>query len=460
MVPPLSSLSDPTSLAKIQILLVPVHPISQASYEHYSSLFRRHTTLRGDEVRRTQHASSHGHARAQSIDVRSRFLPASSNTSISKAVSSNHIHLVWTAAAPEKNLYPLTLLRLAMFPLVVIGITSEDRPAEEGYRVPNGDNAVAESSTSGKMATELASRQFNEVIRSIFPSESALPLVRRLVVVPPGRPTRTSPSKSPVNGFKGKGKDEGDVRYAPGEMVDQWVGHLVGEVIGEVMLRLGELVRLRLVWRHCVDMQVSSLETPAGLKILSSTLLPSVTPALSHLLNSTSAPDLPRRVSTTTPTLPHQPEPPPSSSRSATPTARIATQSPAPSTTSTTSSTSNPFRRSTAISSTFSRTPSSQTITTTSNLPSASSSRYTTAPLSGTAGGRLLKLLGDCFLLVGLYTDAIRCYDDGADRCRLGGDVLWEALAREGRAVSAIGEAWEGRDGSVRCPGVWRKRCD
>jgi hypothetical protein len=75
--------------------------------------------------------------------------------------------------------------------------------------------------------------------------------------------------------------------------------------------------------------------------------------------------------------------------------------------------------------------------------------KYTSAPLSGLAGGRLMKLLGDMFLLAGMYADAIKCFDDGAERCRAVGDVLWEGLAREGRAVAGIGEAWEGRDGSV-----------
>lgn len=67
----------------------------------------------------------------------------------------------------------------------------------------------------------------------------------------------------------------------------------------------------------------------------------------------------------------------------------------------------------------------------------------------GIAGGRLLKLLGDMYLLTGKYGDAVKCYDEGAEKCRIVGDVLWEGLAREGRAVAGIGEAWEGRDGSV-----------
>lgn len=75
--------------------------------------------------------------------------------------------------------------------------------------------------------------------------------------------------------------------------------------------------------------------------------------------------------------------------------------------------------------------------------------KYTSAPLTGIAGGRLIKLLGDMYLVTGLYADALKCYEDGAERCRAVGDVLWEALAREGRAVAGIIEAWEGRDGST-----------
>ena len=65
-----------------------------------------------------------------------------------------------------------------------------------------------------------------------------------------------------------------------------------------------------------------------------------------------------------------------------------------------------------------------------------------------------MKLLGDMYLLAGMYGDAIKCFDDGAERCRAVGDVLWEGVAREGRAVAGIGEAWEGRDGSVSYSGV------
>lgn len=75
--------------------------------------------------------------------------------------------------------------------------------------------------------------------------------------------------------------------------------------------------------------------------------------------------------------------------------------------------------------------------------------KYTSAPLTGIAGGRLIKLLGDMYLVTGMYADALKCYEDGAERCRAVGDVLWEALAREGRAVAGIIEAWEGRDGST-----------
>jgi hypothetical protein len=60
-----------------------------------------------------------------------------------------------------------------------------------------------------------------------------------------------------------------------------------------------------------------------------------------------------------------------------------------------------------------------------------------------------MKVLGDMYLLIGLHGDAIKCYEDGAERSRVVGDVLWEAVAREGRAAAGVGEAWEARDGSV-----------
>lgn len=115
---------------------------------------------------------------------------------------------------------------------------------------------------------------------------------------------------------------------------------------------------------------------------------------------------------------------------------------------------SNPFRRSTALNSPFTRSSSSASLASTATTNAAAQIngtgiKYTTAPLSGLAGGRLFKLLGDMYLLAGMYSDAIKCFEDGAERCRTVGDVLWEAMAREGRAVAGIGEAWEGRDGSV-----------
>ena len=57
------------------------------------------------------------------------------------------------------------------------------------------------------------------------------------------------------------------------------------------------------------------------------------------------------------------------------------------------------------------------------------------------------------YLVAGLYEDAMKCYDDAAERCRGVGDMLWEAVAREGRAVTGVGQAWGLRDGSVSCSG-------
>ena len=118
------------------------------------------------------------------------------------------------------------------------------------------------------------------------------------------------------------------------------------------------------------------------------------------------------------------------------------------------SASSNPFRRSTALTSPFARSTSAASLNfnpSVSHLPTnqVAGAQYTSSPLNGIAGGRLLKSLGDMYLLAGMYGAAIKCFEDGAERCRGVGDMLWEAVAREGWAVAGIGQAWGLRDGSV-----------
>ncbi|WVQ96819.1 hypothetical protein IAU59_003926 [Kwoniella sp. CBS 9459] len=527
---PLSPLSDPVSLSKIPILLIPVQtpssPLSQTIYSSYLSLIKRYQTLRGDELSRP-HVSRSRNAGGADLppNPRLRFFPPSTGNSISvsRGATTNHVHLTYVSNPPAQHLYPLSLLRMAGFPLIVLGISVEPDPeldvADGGQghdhgqagessnasgsrdSVVNGyslEESAEEDGDSGDIANvptptaptfrredfrgsipdpspsqtrrravdpELA---FSETISSVFPSTSPFPLVKRLLVVPNQLPrSPSSPRKQgnvPMPNGKASHKDKGYMRFAPSDGVgtEGWLGRVLGEVVGELLGELGEIA--------------TALETPAGMRTLSSTLLPSLTatlppPELNSIISPhrTSTPnEYPSRPNSATPvniphsaSLDHLSGMGISLTRSLTPGGRptsiqppslppIPTSiSPAPQPAPAASS--NPFRRSTALSSPFSRTSSAASTTSSSPVNATQmggSTKYTNATLSGVAGGRLMKLLGDFYLLAGLYGDAIKCFDDGAERCRSVGDVLWEGAAREGRAVAGIGEAWEGRDGS------------
>ncbi|KAK4685431.1 trafficking protein particle complex subunit 9, partial [Tremellales sp. Uapishka_1] len=470
----LSALGDPLSLAKLQILLVPVHlspsaPLQAPVYSYWTDLIERHAILRGDEIIPPPSSHSHSHSR-RGDDPRRRFFPPSSGTSISRTTSFNHVHLAYPSRPPAKHLYPLSLLRLSGFPLVVIGIAVEapSEPEAQGYEVDGeGEADIGASSSTKTLAPALAPSiaALEETLKNLLPDTSPFPLVKRLMVVPPETPRSPSPRNSPTK--KGPAPprlgDPGDnVRHAPSEGVESWISRLLGEVVGEVLGELGDLA--------------TALETPSGLQTLSSTLLPSLTSAVTPSNTLYSSPsgtpthEQPSRSSNGTPTsapsIMHSnslPLPPNSSysflSRALTPGGRpTSVQPPALAPLQTHSvvsapapiaASSNPFRRSTAITSPFSRTASTASNLSSTSVNSQSGmTKYTSAPLAGIAGGRLLKLLGDFYLLAGMYGDAIKCFDEGAEKCRTVGDVLWEAGAREGRAVAGIGEAWEGRDGS------------
>ncbi|OCF43922.1 hypothetical protein I317_02192 [Kwoniella heveanensis CBS 569] len=524
---PLSPLADPVSLSKIPILFIPVHnpstPISQAVYSSYLDLIKRYQTLRGDELSRP-HVSRSRNAGGADLppNPRLRFFPPSTGNSISvsRGATTNHVHLEYVHNPPAQHLYPLSLLRMAGFPLIVLGLSVEPDPeldiADDGHAGESSssggvrgysleESTEEEDEGSGDITdvptptaptfrredfrgsipspTTSTSRQqaqrarrpvdpdhaFSETISSIFPSTSPFPLVKRLLVVPNQIPrSPSSPRKQgsvPVPSGRPSQKDKGYMRYAPSDGVgsEGWLGRVLGEVVGELLGELGEIA--------------TALETPAGMRTLSSTLLPSLTATLPHPeLNSILSPhrsstpnEYPSRPSSSTPvniphsaSLDHLSGMGISLTRSLTPGGRPTSIQPpslppmptsiSPAPQPAPAASSNPFRRSTALSSPFSRT-SSAASTTSSSSPVNSTqiggpTKYTNATLSGVAGGRLMKLLGDFYLLAGLYGDAIRCFDDGAERCRSVGDVLWEGAAREGRAVAGIGEAWEGRDGS------------
>lgn len=248
---PLSALADPMALARLQVLLVPVHrdsaePLLEPVFVHWSMLFRKHQTLRGDEIVHGSQASP-AHRRGAPESPRSRFLPSAPGTSISRAAGASTVQLAFPAQPPAKHLYALSLLRMSTFPLVVIGIGVDD--AVEGYSVGS------ETPTPDKAAAAQAWTQtFTQTLAGIMPPTSAFPLVKRLVLVPsqlpvsdPRSPARGAPRTSAVGTPRSSiaasaAPNLGFIRYAPAEGGDSWAAKLLGEVIGDVYGELGELV--------------------------------------------------------------------------------------------------------------------------------------------------------------------------------------------------------------------------
>lgn len=305
--PSLSLISDPTSLAKIQILIVPVHlpragsetgsALTEPIYQHWASLIKRHQTLRGDEIRRPSSKPSHTRGGAFPDNAKHRFFPSPShaNTSMSSRAPGvttghqQHVHLTYPSHPPARHLYPLSLLRMAGFPLVVIGIAvdMEDRGEDagearagpssklngnsvKGYAVDEvNEDEEQDTGDIGEASTpvaptfrEIAPRKksspsscFSDTLSALFPDTSPFPLVRRLILVPPHLPSAQS-ARSPSgsrfndrstprpNGDRGKRREdlEGEVQKAPEDGGDSWIGRLMGEVIGDVLGELGEVV--------------------------------------------------------------------------------------------------------------------------------------------------------------------------------------------------------------------------
>lgn len=259
---PLNPLADPLALARLQVLLIPVHhpgsevssegelhPLTEEIFEQWSKLFRRIQTLRGDEITYGKQPSTPGHRRGSAVDPnspRSRFLPTSAGGSISRTANANHVHLAYPTQPPAKHLYPLSLLRMTAFPLVVIGVAVDDTPPE-AYAVPGKKEKKEKGKKTKKGLSEREwSQTFVQSMSTFLPPTAAFPLVKRLVVVPAQSPIpgsgQRSPTGSSFNGSPSRQLDSGEVRRAPLEGADGWVAKLLGEVVGEVFGELGELV--------------------------------------------------------------------------------------------------------------------------------------------------------------------------------------------------------------------------
>ena len=260
--PFLSLISDPVSLAKIQVLVVPVHlstgHLSEAIYGHWSDLIKRHTTLRGDEIRRPYSYPRQGHQRGGvDADPKLRFFPPPSGTSVSKTTSNQHVHLAFPSHPPARHLYPLSLLRLAGFPLVVIGVAVD--PGNEkiqGYSLDEEAEAEATTplaSTFDQAKPRTTRQAFEETIKTLFPASSPFPLVKRMLLVPEDIPSvrsaRSSPTKADPRAAaraaleNGQGSLGPEIVRAPSEGSESWMGRLLGEIVGDVLSELGETVR-------------------------------------------------------------------------------------------------------------------------------------------------------------------------------------------------------------------------
>ena len=277
----LSPGSDPTSLAKIQILLIPIHlsspssaKLSEASYVHWTSLIKRHQSIRREDVSRPKSFTSSSSSSKRAATPSTRFFPTSSGAPIPNPPSHTHVHLAYPSHPPPRHLYPLSLLRMASFPLVVIGIAAEpeeEREPVKGYSVDEeetedmGDLGQASSSAaliakgSSVGSPIKASDPFANAMQSLFPTTSPFPLVRKLVLVPPHvtkglSPRRSSPSpvksaQGTTSRTDGSGRKaeksqvgQGLILHAPNEGVEGWIGKMLGDIVGELMAELGDLV--------------------------------------------------------------------------------------------------------------------------------------------------------------------------------------------------------------------------
>lgn len=266
---PLSPIADPLSLARLQVLLIPVHhggagvgahtdadgiafpALTDEVYDYWSKMFHKVQTLRGDEIvhDRSRPNDVHGpsvptHRRGSAAETpRSRFLPTTSSTSLSRTASANYVHLSYPAQPPAKHLYPLSLLRMSAFPLVVIGVAADDGEYEaEGYEIP-GTGVKPKASPSLRINNNWT-QTFERTLADFLPPTAAFPLVKRLVLVPSTTPTSGSrtPGSATFNSRSAWIPSPFTCR-APHDGAEGWVTKLMGEVIGQVFGELGELVR-------------------------------------------------------------------------------------------------------------------------------------------------------------------------------------------------------------------------
>ena len=156
---------------------------------------------------------------------------------------------------------------MTAFPLVVIGITvaSDSNPAvgsdgqvinahARGYSVDSEEGDIGEASTPRAPQFQINTvksdplKALDDTLAEMLPPSSPFPLVKRVVVVPHHLPMNSSSSQMSPRKANGRSGDKGksarkEVQHAPIEGGESWIAGLVGEVVGELLEELGDLVR-------------------------------------------------------------------------------------------------------------------------------------------------------------------------------------------------------------------------
>lgn len=186
----LSPVGDPLALARLQILLVPVGSISQTNYEQWSRIIKQFRDVRIADV-----LASHpkGESLAGCADS-GRFLPPAVPPPV------NHLHVSYISH-PVNGIDPLSLFRVAAFPLAIVGVFDSSADHKE---------ALAE---------------FGTLVDHLVPSGSAYPLAKRLFGVGAEN--------------KGKATRDGELVLVPSADV---IGIELAELCGDVIGEFGELV--------------------------------------------------------------------------------------------------------------------------------------------------------------------------------------------------------------------------
>ncbi|TDL27497.1 hypothetical protein BD410DRAFT_762504 [Rickenella mellea] len=299
-------------------------------------------------------------------DDRGRFMP--------NPLSAGYLHLSFSRHPPIKSQSALSVFRISQFPLGIVGI--------------------ADYSQKEDLSSSLS--QFNSSFSDQFLGASYLPLARKCFAFEDvdGQPT-SNPEDTP------------GVVFIPSVMGNKklYIGTLLAELCSNI---LGEL-----------SIMLSTFESPPGIDLLNSSILPTFPPEEHR--PSVGAP----RPKFVLPVQSSQPE----------------------------------LSVSSASQTRSSTTPALKRILTEPGMGSDSLSKIHVSSMSGPSktrisgtglpgpNGRFSKILGDCHLLAGRTIDAVSSYNEAIVSLRSQPDAIWHASALEGLATAGVLDAWSAAQG-------------